>query len=106
MYNKKQKRGVYNGRINIFIFYFIFYNMVHNHHLSRKNKRATKGNQKNFRLFNFNQKIKGEKMQLLLVLIFINLLITVFLHIDTITHIENKIDLLREEIKDNTINKN
>ena len=45
-------------------------------------------------------------MQLLLVLIFINLLITVFLHIDTITHIENKIDLLREEIKDNTINKN
>ena len=37
---------------------------------------------------------KGEflMIQLLLVLIFIDLLVTIFLHIDTIIHIENKIN--------------
>ena len=49
-------------------------------------------------------------IQLLLVLIFIDLLVTIFLHIDTIIHLENKIDNkideLSQKIPDNLNNTN
>ena len=45
-------------------------------------------------------------IQLLLVLIFIDLLVTIFLHIDTIAHLENKIDELSQKIPDDFNNTN
>lgn len=45
-------------------------------------------------------------MQLLFFILLLNLFAMIFLHIDTITHIEKKIDELSQKIQDNTNNRN